>query len=944
MHQDPMKAFVYGLLGLAVGVAAIGLVGWLFYPSVEKFVYPFCKEKEILAYIAISFSFLLVFISAIRGGEKLDFIFYALSCLLSLLSLWVYSCVVLLSPHEFVIYVAIDAALMVLGYCFADFSLQKKEELCKISVKNNPDSIGREAMYAHVYESIRMGAENAESKAYAILGNWGSGKTHLLNYLHRRLSVPHAVERYDILKEHGKNCSGAFAICKIDVWNYSSEEELLKGIADAIIGMLSKKPSITYKRVFRLVEKLAELSGSNHAILINSILGVVFAKHEDEDGVYEKNISENIEDGERFVLLLDDIERSSLSIQLKLFPIIARLKKIKGLSIICSVAPEEMARQLLHRGINRETIIGSLYKIFDKCFSVDQLTLEEGHRFFRKLVLENYHQCKCLNAFVKKYRLPFRTPREVLMVCSHLAYCENNNFCFAETKSIPSFSTEKLHVNLAFLLETLRVINPSVLETLSREGVDFLQSIPRWLIKYGNQAGIFSIDIPDEPEQFNDYKIEAYANSYAKLQNDGLALYVIACIKRDFSIDNQCLNYHIYTQYIKCETVRFSDVKRICFSNLSTNCYTVRELIKNNAVPIPNNLELSIEKVFAYLLYKATKQPKKTRYIDALVKWVDAEERGKEYDLGGKHIGRRSARFRPSFLMRALYLGVKAQGWPSFDAAMNLCKSIVMKMNIFALSKSLCEFYKAERGIYAEEISEDPELMKKIQESPFYFDFREYVENVYIQLYLDSILKVAHKELLWNETVLPYRLYDKSFVPYKFVKKMFKEVNVRVKVDDGNILLYIKGALRIFNKPVKIRSKSGYNLNTRLVSGKSAKLLASIIESLEKDKLIEVINRDKDSNRCCRFFESVAAKICKDAEVLPDEDEFDTYKEGASRVYRILTSLTEECQEQLEEEELIARVIPTLPREFVESLESMLPVSAEQIADFDEAEETVVGE
>ena len=169
------------------------------------------------------------------------------------------------------------------------------------------DLLGRESIINHIYQSIVSAASGA-SFVVGVVGEWGSGKTTIINNVKR------------ILHKNNK----IIIIDDFDPWVYGSEASMLRGMYDAILNKTGMR--------FDSIQKRKMLRDLNKALVphkqLESVVGVVFNNLNDF-GDFEsskKQLKNYLERGDKtIVFVIDNIDRASAENVLFLFKLIGAI-------------------------------------------------------------------------------------------------------------------------------------------------------------------------------------------------------------------------------------------------------------------------------------------------------------------------------------------------------------------------------------------------------------------------------------------------------------------------------------------------------------------------------------------------------------------------------------------------------------------------------------------
>lgn len=379
-------------------------------------------------------------------------------CILSLVSL-------MLRPWEFNVYegaIYIGASCLFI-WCVFDILMTRSSQKPVVI-----DKLGRLRTYKAKLRQIRKYSHELEVEkrgvgiAMAIYGEWGCGKTHFLNFLKERLSSKNKDFNQD-------EYNGKFAICEVCLWHCKSLDEALSSILNALYHAALGRSLICYLMEYKtgriLLETLSCIWPS--ALNFKSILTLV--EKPDiwvSDEAIEKLSSAMGE--RRAILILDDIERANPCIVKKLFPIIERLKRIKKLTVICSIAPDEL-EIICSKHFDEEKLHGYLTKVFDVTYFLPSLSLDVMRdRIFDDL--ENgRRKYPLLRKFFAKTSWKFDSPRQLERTLERWKNIEEQYFSGCDEKFMDHISPDFLNrVYCVFATEVLRMYAVDVFKDIKK--------------------------------------------------------------------------------------------------------------------------------------------------------------------------------------------------------------------------------------------------------------------------------------------------------------------------------------------------------------------------------------------------------------------------------------------------------------------------------------------
>lgn len=300
-------------------------------------------------------------------------------------------------------------------------------EVCK---PNRPDWLFRGRFYAKVHACIRM-QDADKGHAYALYGQWGSGKSHLLQYLDRRLSHKYLAVTYD--DPQGDKCGvydGEYRLCWLPLWHYSSIEDAWHAVVKALLNAIADRSFAPNSRWLpRLLAYASRYILPNHQVVEDAIqrLSLLGDSNTVEGDVILIN-KHLIKKKQRVVLLVEDLERCDVRLIELLLPFIERLRKIKGLTILCAADKVELERKCHGSAVITGDLQGYLDKVFDLSFDMPSIPLSLVPHYFEKYVQEQHNHCPFLLEFANSSNLAFDSPRQIEQVANRLASLETMYF------------------------------------------------------------------------------------------------------------------------------------------------------------------------------------------------------------------------------------------------------------------------------------------------------------------------------------------------------------------------------------------------------------------------------------------------------------------------------------------------------------------------------------
>ncbi len=474
--------------------------------------------------------------------------------------------------------------------------------------------LGREKMYRRICSHIRFlawdgGRENqAEgSKAIAIYGRWGEGKTHLLHYLEKELQKDISQHEPSI-DETKDRYTGAFHICKISIWKYHSLDEAWKEITSVIMSQLLGYRYQINKRFVYLANKIIPQSDNSKLKALYSLWNLVYNNTElftttDEESAYSVvEINQHITN-KKVVLIFDDVERANIKIIQALLPLIERLKKIKNLIIICALAHEELCDLYHRKKRSTRELQGLLDKIFDFSFQLTSASSYSLDKMRDTLIKKNDTQYPLSSSFFKECRIQFDTPRQLERVVTLITSLEKTYFYDAEITETEDFRFQR-NIRpefVVFLVEILRALYIEVcIEAKKGEhpyNLVLFNDFPNFLNPVASE-----LNSSNEKEEDKKRWIRKYPETYRICRSNMLLKYLLSNLKicnKDDILD--ALNGN-YTKRISMTKEESLDFIKKCQGNVSEPVNEMLEEHYGSANNAPENVEDAIQNMLYYAL------------------------------------------------------------------------------------------------------------------------------------------------------------------------------------------------------------------------------------------------------------------------------------------------------------------------------------------------------
>lgn len=352
------------------------------------------------------------------------------------------------------------------------------------------EQLGRAYSYDGLVRYVREQASDAAldkrktGGALSIVGAWGSGKSHCLDYIKIKLAnkmemqdvKPRGFQTLEMYGEHAIAIQSLmyeekFLICEVCLWKCRSVEDawlnIINELYHKIYGNVSHRLSALPNRGVLSILRLASMCSIQEASILVAILEVVLSS---TDGNVQIN-AEKIDSAlgkRRALLILDDVERCDYEIICRLFPLIQQLRKITKLTIICSISEEELEQVYMREGCQADTLHGYLMKVFDYMHTLPPISdLMMKRKLLHDLQVFG-HTCPFLTKFIKVTEWDFETPRQQERLLWHWVSMEHQYFSpygeVMQEKEWEVTDTFENRIFLSFAVEAVRLFDGEIIE------------------------------------------------------------------------------------------------------------------------------------------------------------------------------------------------------------------------------------------------------------------------------------------------------------------------------------------------------------------------------------------------------------------------------------------------------------------------------------------------
>lgn len=333
-----------------------------------------------------------------------------------------------------------------------------------------PDTVGRRLLYRRMGSRIRylVGLSAQKGVTVVVTGPWGSGKSHFINYLAYSLRHLYQPGKKDPMMENAY--LGRFKVCSVDLWRSKDKEAMWNDIAAALASAISGRNVQLINRWRSVVIELLQAVHLPVVSLADAILQLVTTGVDGSaaaEGVLVQRINYP---KNAYILVLDNLDRCSREKVEALFPLIERLRRIRGLVTICAIAPEALERRCAQEGEPGFSVAQSLLKVFDVSLPLPKVSVKYAVPYLLRLLSDLKLDCPNLHSWILRQKLRFDTPRQMENMIQQLGLLDN---CYlrrwnGDERDMQRKESLRMRIDAAFYMSALRVAAPSLAGALER--------------------------------------------------------------------------------------------------------------------------------------------------------------------------------------------------------------------------------------------------------------------------------------------------------------------------------------------------------------------------------------------------------------------------------------------------------------------------------------------
>lgn len=326
---------------------------------------------------------------------------------------------------------------------------------------NTEDGINRGFFYHRTVDNIREALKEPQPRGtvWALYGEWGSGKTHLLNHIERELQ-----------KTAKQNGEPEYIFCNVNLWQVSNRDELWKTVERTLEKAYGIPERIKWAQ--RIQDFLSSASELDARYAIAHTICKEYLYDDDAYNLEHLRLLGERNKNKRFILFFDNLERSNAKVIKELLPLLERLKRLPNLMVIAAVAIQDLIANLKNKNISEEQLRAHMMKLTDNIIYIPPMGDEEASQLFIKLIDEKEKELG-FPTYLREYAgtayLYFKNPREIYNVVDILINLEIRYFSEGRAHRKKSQIENSIRfVELVYDLELLKVLYSDIYHALYR--------------------------------------------------------------------------------------------------------------------------------------------------------------------------------------------------------------------------------------------------------------------------------------------------------------------------------------------------------------------------------------------------------------------------------------------------------------------------------------------
>lgn len=507
-----------------------------------------------------------------------------------------------------------------------------KNVLIKDSDKIKYDLFGRKPIIINLCNSIIMSKINNDCFTIGVIGEWGSGKSTIINFAKQEL----------------KDTKDLIIIDDFDPWTINSEDALILAMYNTIIENLGE--NISYFKRKKVQNAL--LNVTTDIPYIGKGLGNFFKSRIDDYSEY-KEIKADLEkklkkSKKRLVFIIDNLDRMSKKNLLFLLTLTGTLFKLPNITYIVAydkerlnkiLDPNEINPKYIEKLINKEILIPKIHNsdkqyIFYNCLKnfikendeifsikINQIVDEINNTVFKKIASKFYN----IRDFIRFINfISYDINYSFLVV-----YLDRNDFLIMKTIQFLDYELyQKIYKNKDFITKIIKEEKDLTEkdkqfyeEVESSDFFDLLQLLSHnhsnfKIVKNLKENSIFyddNVDFKNRNYICNSFSFDNYFtfNNYTKYYIEIKNFFILNSI----SYENTTLFFDENKKYLNDPYMAFlliyiSELKKIKSTNeiLLSKLFLIIYFLKLIINKLFNEYKLNLEKTYSFELKKSARE------------------------------------------------------------------------------------------------------------------------------------------------------------------------------------------------------------------------------------------------------------------------------------------------------------------------------------------------
>lgn len=328
---------------------------------------------------------------------------------------------------------------------------------------SSQDILSRAPFVSRLVSTIKA-YENTKSLVIALYGEWGSGKSSVLNMLHEKLKIA-SVDKQD----------GTIIVLHFDPWFFNSAEELLdsffKVLEDKLVSRISKRKSRRkLKSLFKKYRQKLTFSGVSFEPKISFFGGLISLgagiKNDRRSDLSPENLRRDIETAlldttDQVVILIDNLDRLDSRELLLTMKLVRLCSDFPRFIYVLAFDPVQVSNILVEFAKIDPQFLSKIVQVDIKLPRVDQSSIDElVKQSLQNIVHE--HEIVLETDLWDRFGPTYRSAMSGKILCDLRS---SKKFLNAVAFSMPLMAGE---VNIAdfLILETIRVFYPVIYQDL----------------------------------------------------------------------------------------------------------------------------------------------------------------------------------------------------------------------------------------------------------------------------------------------------------------------------------------------------------------------------------------------------------------------------------------------------------------------------------------------